>query len=158
MEFENFSLSTVDHNPLTNPTTESEKIEQLKASATTFFNLPTPNSTIWNVSSYSDLKHSYTTSVVGADYKVYQSYQQEDKSWCVEVYFKPTDTGSLTLGYDELDEVAKISWVKTTEGLFIYDFEGYTALIEGAKITEVIPDDSEVVSMSQILRALKKRK
>lgn len=158
MGLENFSLDLIHHELPNPPTNETEHEEHIKASATTYLNLPPQGSSQWSVDSYSDLKHSYYVRVKGAEYKVTQEYLDNDDDdhldpqWCVEIIFKPTDTGSLTLHYDGLDEVAKVFWVKTPEGFVISDFEGYQALIEGTKITEMLPDDDDgVMSMSQIL-------
>jgi hypothetical protein len=128
----------------------------------TFFNTPEKGNPTWSVASYSDLKHTYYARVVGGEYKVTQEYMNDDKEldpqWCVEIIFKPTDTGELTLHYDGLDEIAKVYWVKTSEGFIISDFEGYRATIEGDKITELFPDDDDgVVSMSEILSRQKRR-
>ncbi len=156
---ENFSLDMITHDLPTTPSTEKEHEEHLKASVTTFLNLPPQGTPYWSVDSFSDLKHTYYARVKGAEYKVTQEYlDKDDPSWCVEITFKPTETGSLTLHYDGLDEIAKVSWVKTPEGFVISDFEGYQAMIEGNQITEIIPgDDDGVVSMSQILSRLKTR-
>ena len=154
--FEDFSYATVDHDP-PYPTDD-----ELDPSAMTFFNTPEKGNPTWSVASFSDLKHTYYARVVGGEYKVSQEYLKSDNGldpqWCVEIIFKPTDTGELTLHYDGLDEIAKVSWVKTPEGFIISDFEGYQALLEGDKITELLPtDDDGVVSMSQILSRQKRR-
>jgi hypothetical protein len=157
---ENFSLDMITHDLPTTPSTEKEHEEHLKASATTFLNLPPQGTPYWSVDSFSDLKHTYYARVKGAEYKITQEYldHDDDPQWCVEIIFKPTDTGSLTLHYDGLDEIAKMSWVKTPEGFVISDFEGYQAMIEADNITEIISDDDDgVVSMSQILSRLKNR-
>ena len=160
----NFSLDLINHDPPNPPANETEHEEHLKASATTYLNLPPQGTSCWFVDSYSDLKHTYYARVKGADYKVTQYLDHDDDDddldpqWCVEIIFKPTDTGSLTLHYDGLDEIAKMSWVKTPEGFVISDFEGYQAMIEADNITEIISDDDDgVVSMSQILSRLKNR-
>ena len=153
----NFSLDLIHHDPPNPPANETEREEHLKASATTYLNLPPQGTHCWYVDSYSDLKHPYYARVKGAEYKVTQEHHDNDDDdldphWCVEIMFTPTDTGSLTLHYEGLDEIAKVSWVKTPEGFVISDFEGYQALIEGTTITEMLPDDDDgVVSMSQIL-------
>jgi hypothetical protein len=157
--FEDFSYATVNHDPDTTPTTTEEYEEHLKASAMTFFGPPRDGLSTWTVASFSDLKHTYYARVVGGEYRATQKYMDDDDpQWCVEIIFKPTDTGELTLHYDGLDEIAKVSWVKTPEGFVISDFEGYQALIEGDKITELLPtDDDGVVSMSQILSRQKRK-
>jgi hypothetical protein len=160
--FVEFSYATVNHDRDTTPTTEEEYEDHLKASAMSFFNAPGGGLTTWSVSSFSDLKHTYYARVVGGEYKVTQEYMDDDNGldpqWCVEIIFKPTDTGELTLHYDGLDEIAKVCWVKTPEGFIISDFEGYQALIEGDKITELFPDDDDgVVSMSEILSRQKRK-
>ena len=160
--FEDFSYATVNHDPDTTPTTEEEVEDYLKASAMSFFNTPKDGLSTWSVHSFSDLKLTYYARVVGGEYRVTQEYMDDDNGldpqWCVEIIFKPTDTGELTLHYDGLDEIAKVSWVKTPEGFIISDFKGYQALVEGDKITELLPtDDDGVVSMSQILSRQKRK-
>ena len=162
--YEDFSYATVNHDPDTTPTTEEEYDDYLKAQAMTFFNTPEKGNPTWSVSSLSGLKHTYYARVVGGEYRVTQEYMDDDDGiigsspqWCVEIIFKPTETGSLTLHYDGLDEIAKVSWVKTPEGFIISDVEAYQALVEGDKITELLPDDDDgVVSMSQILSRQKR--
>ena len=159
--FEDFSYATVNHDPDTTPSTDEEYDDYIKAQAMTFFNTTGKGIPTWSVASFSDLKHTYYARVVGGEYKVSQEYLKSDNGldpqWCVEIIFKPTDTGELTLHYDGLDEIAKVSWVKTSEGFVISDFEGYQALIEGDKISEFLPDDDDgVVSMSQILSRQKR--
>ena len=160
--YEDFSYATVNHDPDTTPTTEEEYDDYIKASAMTFFNTPEKGNPTWSVASFSGLKHTFHARVVGGEYRVTQEYMEDnnglDPQWCVEIIFKPTDTGELTLHYDGLDEIAKVSWVKTPEGFIISDFEGYQALIEGDKITELLPtDDDGVVSMSEILSRQKRK-
>ena len=152
--FEDFSYATVDHDP-PYPTDDD-----LDPCAMSFFNTPGDGIPTWSVVSFSDLKLTYHARVVGGKYKVAQKYMDDenlDPQWCVEIIFQPTDTGELTLHYDGLDEIAKVSWVKTPEGFVISDFEGYQALIEGDKITELLSEDDGIVSMSQILSRQKRR-
>lgn len=160
--FENFSYGTINHNPLTTPTTDDEYENYLKESATSFLNPPHKLQKLWSLASFSGIKHSYKINIVGAEYVVNQEYLNDDNGldpqWIVEVLFNPIDTGHLILNYDSIDKTAKISWVKTEEGIIVSDFEGYEVLINKNKLVEYFIDDTEVITMAEIINRLKRKR